>query len=55
MAFERYVRPWRFTTDKVGEAAVKEASEQRLIERFGVLESVLNETGPLALRTVIWT
>ena len=48
-AFNRYVRPWRFTNDKSGEAAVKAASEQKLGERFSMLESMLNETGPWAL------
>ena len=47
--FNRYVRPWRFTTDKSGEAAVKAAGEQKIIERFGTLESMLNAAGPWAL------
>lgn len=48
-ASNRYIRPWRFTTEKSGEAAVKAACEQRVVERFGVLESMLNDTGPWAL------
>lgn len=45
----RFIRPWRFTTDKSGEDAVKAAGEQRLAERFSMLESMVNEIGPWAL------
>ena len=45
----RYVRPYRFTTDKTGEAAVKAACEQTLLERFDMLESKLDAAGPWAL------
>ena len=49
LLLNRYVRPWRFTTDKSGEAAVKAASEQKIIERFDTLETMLNAAGPWAL------
>lgn len=44
-----YVRPWRFTTDKAGEAAVQAACKQMLLERFDMLESKLDADGPWAL------
>jgi glutathione S-transferase len=43
------MRPFRFTADSAGEAAVKAAARSKLVERFALLEEMLHETGPFSL------
>lgn len=44
-AWSPYLRPWRFTSDPEGEAAVKAKADEKLCERFEMIEEWLPEGG----------
>lgn len=44
-AWSPYLRPWRFTSQPAGEAAVRAAALDKLRDRFDLIESWLSEEG----------